>query len=150
MNDHIATIERMLSEARDAADALQAARAAADVEMEAVKVKHATLVQQCGDRVEQIAKSIKSYAKTHRAELFDGKDRVDLRHGALLHVVRSVVRRSRKVTVEILEWLGFQDGVRVEKKVDWDVVEKWPNERLLAVGTERVTQEMFDFEINGR
>ena len=60
---------------------------------------------------------------------------------------KHAVKRAKAVTPEVLEAHGYLDGVRVEKKVNWDVLEKWPEEKLVAVGTERKTKEDVEYEL---
>jgi len=49
--------------------------------------------------------------------------------------------------LERLEEMGFSEAVRVAKSVDWDVLERWPDEKLNLVGTERVPKETIEYEL---
>lgn len=49
----------------------------------------------------------------------------------------------------LLEELGYVDGIKIEKSVNWDEIEKWSDERLTAIGTERVTKEEFGYDLRG-
>lgn len=116
-------------------------------EAEALKERHAGKLEPLKAQLKALEKDLEKLAKARREDLFRGSDRVDLPAGSLLHVAQARVVRARAVTVEKLEELGFQDGVRIEKRVDWDSIEQWPLERLAAIGTERKIRESFPYEL---
>jgi DNA repair ATPase RecN len=39
------------------------------------------------------------------------------------------------------------EAIIIEKKVNWDELEKWPDEKLIACGTERVVKEKIIYEL---
>jgi phage host-nuclease inhibitor protein Gam len=84
--------------------------------------------------------------KASRREFFAAADLVDLRHGFLLYGRRQVVRKSRGV-LALLESLKWKEAIKRTAKVRWEVLEDWPEARLISCGTERVTQETFDYEL---
>lgn len=121
----------------------------AQAEIEQVKARWHPHINYAGIKLQEAEAKLKALAKAHRAELFDGRDRVDLEHGALLFGVSQRVKRAKAVTVEALKALGQigRAAVRVVESVDWDALEKWPDERLIEIGTERVRREAFAYEL---
>lgn len=93
-----------------------------------------------------LEKQVRELAKVYRDDIFASADRLDLPHGALLYELQRRVKRARGV-LERLEAEGFLEAVKVAKSVDWDQLETWPEERLIYVGTERVTKEVYAYEV---
>jgi phage host-nuclease inhibitor protein Gam len=117
-------------------------------EMETLKKKYEEAVQTQELKISVLDKALNVLAKRHRAAIFDGADRVNLSHGALLWSIEERVRRARGV-LERLEALGMTGAVKVAKSVDWDQLEKWPDARLIEVGTERIRKEVFSYDVTG-
>lgn len=92
-------------------------------------------------------KALLKFAKKQRDVLFDGGDKVDLPHGVLLFSVKKWVRKARDVTVDLLKKLGFLSAVKVVESVNWDEIDAWPEERLILIGTERETKEIYAYEV---
>jgi phage host-nuclease inhibitor protein Gam len=139
-------VDALLAEMVNARHALARSEAQADLELTQAREEWRRRLAPLQERVAELDKAILQGAKTHRAELFDGRDRVDLPHGALLHSWQESVKRSRGVLAE-LKALGFDDAVRVVETVKWEVLEDWPEEKLVSVGTERVRKETFAYEV---
>jgi phage host-nuclease inhibitor protein Gam len=91
-------------------------------------------------------RQILGLCKTARQEFFAAADLVDLRHGFLLYGQRRVVRKPRGV-LALLESIQCEEAIKRTAKVRWEVLEGWPEARLIACGTERVDQETFAYEI---
>jgi hypothetical protein len=85
--------------------------------------------------------------KNNKEVLFDETDRLELGNGALLWSEFWKVKRAKTVTPAVLEDLGYLDGLRIEKKINWDVLEEWPEDRLIAVGTERKKKVNLEYEL---
>lgn len=98
--------------------------------------------------VDAAGKDIEAQAKASHAVLFDGTDQVTLAHGLIRFAESKVVVKARGVTVEGLEALGYLDGVKIEKSVDWDALQLWPDEKLIAAGTERKEKRTYSWELN--
>lgn len=152
---------KKLADAHKQADQLLAEIAAAKSELDGINQSWNAAVheleRQYGERAKQaksklqdLEKRLTKHAKTYQSEIFDGRDRIDLPTGALLHSVTLRVKRAKAVTPERLEELGYTDGVRIEKKVCWEQLETWPDERLIQAGTERVRKESIEYELKGR
>jgi len=115
-------------------------------EMDALKKKYEDMVSIHERKLSVLDKALNVLVKRNQAVIFDGNDRVDLSHGALLRSIEERVRRARGV-LERLEALGMTGAVKVVKSVDWDQLEKWPDARLMEVGTERVRKEVFSYDV---
>ena len=46
-----------------------------------------------------------------------------------------------------LKELGAADGIKISELVNWDKIEEWPDERLIEIGTERVKDDKFAYEL---
>jgi phage host-nuclease inhibitor protein Gam len=115
----------------------------------AVLVKrHAETTAPLKRQLEALDKQIKAHAKKHQVDLFAGKDRVDFANGALLRKEEQHVRHTRGM-LDRLEEIGADDAIKTVKSVDWDVLEKWTDERLIEAGTERFKKETFAYELFG-
>lgn len=73
--------------------------------------------------------------------------RVDLPRGALLYELTRPVVRRKTVTPDHLEKLGYPEAVKIAKSTDWDLLETWPEARLIEVGTKRKEKEVFSYEL---
>jgi len=113
-----------------------------------IKEEYSKRLKPVQDELGRLQKLLRVHMKQRREILFDGTDRVDLESGALLYKLEQRVKRARGV-LEKLEENGFTDAVKIAKSVDWDALEKWPVERLVLVGTERVQKEFFEYELKG-
>ena len=145
--DVIKGAELLLSDVAGAARTLADRTAEANAALEELRALHAPGVQEAKEALTAAEKALEKHCKKHQTTIFGNRDRVDLKHGALLHGVRKVVRKAKKTTVELLERLGFTDGVLVTKSVNWDVIEKWTDERLAAIYTERKSKETWGYEL---
>lgn len=116
--------------------------------LEALKAVYQKNTQPLRDKLARLEKVLLALEKRHRAVFFEGDScKVDLPHGALIYNLSRYVKRARAVTPERLEELGFPEGVKVVKSVDWDILSGWPDTRLLLVGTARVAKEEFGYEV---
>lgn len=98
-------------------------------------------------RLQGLDAAIVKLAKQRRIEFFDGTDRLDLPHGALLHSWQEAVKKARGVLAQ-LKNQGLTEAIQVVETVKWEVLNGWPEEKLIQVGTERRKQEVFAYEVN--
>ena len=73
--------------------------------------------------------------------------RLNLKHGALLYSLEKRVKQAKKM-LDRLKKHGYTDAIKIAESVNWDELEKWPDEKLAKVGTERVEKENFAYEVN--
>jgi len=115
-------------------------------ELEALKAKYYPEIEHRKEALRRLDLELERFAKKHMGELFKETDYVDTGLGRLIYQVKEAVKRARGV-LEKLEELGWQDAIIIEKKVNWDELEKWPDEKLIACGTERVVKEKIVYEL---
>lgn len=143
------TLERadhLLAELALSQDILVAAEMAAEVELAKARAKYAPLVAEAKEALASNEKALLEHIKKHRATLFDHTDQVDLAHGILLHGEEFKVKIPRNA-VAAIEAQGWEEALKRTVSVDRGVVEKWPTERLVAIGAERKSVETYTYEI---
>lgn len=138
--------DNMLQELGSVERQLQVERAAAQEQIDLVVANYKGRIGNLEKQLELLDKALRVYAKQHAGELFADADRVELRHGALMHAVDLRVKRIRDM-LERLDERGLSEAVKIARSVDWDVVEKWPDERLVDLGTERVRKDVYSYEV---
>lgn len=118
------------------------------IEVAALAAKHNEKSATVKKELEILGKQIAKFAKKHQADLFEGRDRIDLFNGALLHQEDSHVVKPRGVDMLArLKELGITDGIKITEMVDWDSIEEWSGERLIEIGTERRKSDRFAYEL---
>ncbi|MDI1471910.1 hypothetical protein THER_1665 [Thermodesulfovibrio sp. N1] len=114
-------------------------------EIEAIRSKYYRHIEEVKNDIRQYEEELQKFAFRHKAELFTG-DIADFQNGRLIYQIKKAVKRVRGI-LERLEQLGWNEAIIIEKKVNWDEIEKWTDERLIAVGTERVIKETINYEL---
>lgn len=115
--------------------------------LESLKAVYAGKLQPLVEKVKALGKDIPRFAKNHHTTLFGESDVVMLPSGEMRYAESKVVVHGRAVTVEVLRELGYLDGIHVEESVDWDVLDGWPDEKLLAAGTNRKDVKAYTWEL---
>lgn len=115
-------------------------------EIDKVRLKYDEMIKPIKESIALTDKELRKLAKQNKIDLFDGRDRVDLKNGALLYTIEKHVKRAKGI-LERLKEQGFTDAIRIAESVNWDEIDKWPDEQLKKVGTERVEKERFEYEI---
>jgi phage host-nuclease inhibitor protein Gam len=118
----------------------------AEYEIERIRSQYSEKLAEYKTQIDGLDKDIKSLARKNKAEVFDGKDQVNLEHGILLWGKEKKVSIPRDA-LDRIEAQGWTEAVKIAKSVDRAVVEKWPVERLTVIGAERKTVEKFSYEI---
>lgn len=114
-------------------------------ELEQVKNKYYKHIEEIKKDIREFEEELQKFALKHRHRLFEG-DLAELENGRLILQIKQAVKRVRGM-LERLEALGWTEAIIVEKKVNWEELEKWTDERLIAVGTERVIKETINYEL---
>ena len=138
--------EELLSRIREVGAAIDAAqerhrRAVADLE-----AKAAAETAPLREEITGLDKDIKSLMSAHRQNIFAVSNVVKLRVGALIREIADKVRIPRDALARIEEH-GWQEAIRIAKSVDRGVVEKWPDDKLAAIGAKRRAIEAFTYEV---
>lgn len=118
-----------------------------DAAIKELERQYGQRAREAKEQVRALEKQLVKHAKKHRIEVFGDRDRADLSAGALIWSVIRRVKRKKDVSVDRLKELGFTDGIKVVESVFWDRLETWPDEKLIAAGTERVTKESVEYEL---
>jgi len=128
-------------------DILAAAQAALQAEVLAAQAKFEKFITEAKDDFEAKEHALLGFMEEHRDELFDGTDQVDLAEGILLHGEKDRVKIPRTALAELLR-LKWEDGIkRADPVVDREKVEKWPVERLTAIGASKKPVEVYSYEL---
>ncbi len=138
--------ELMLAYIRAVNEQVAGMEARAEEEMERVRERYEGPLAEARDKQRQAEKDLVALMKENRGVLFDGTDQVDLKTGVLLHGEKDRVKIPRDA-VERIEAQGWEEALKRAVSVDRGVVEKWPDERLIMIGAERKTVEVFDYEL---
>jgi phage host-nuclease inhibitor protein Gam len=146
--EHHMRSEDLLADLRREMLALKSTVDIQATERDKMAERHKAAISPIKDRIAKLDKELRKYARKHKLALFEGGDRLDLLSGALLRQDEEHVKRARGVLDE-LQRLGLTEAIRTNPQVDWDVLEKWSDERLIEVGAERVPEETFAYELFG-
>ena len=138
--------DKYLQRLAAAAAELKELEAQAEAELAPVRQKWEAQLASRREQLAALDRDLLALCKSARQEFFAAADLVDLRHGFLIHARRRVVRISRG-TLAALEALKWEEAIRRTAKVRREVLETWPEARLIAVGAERGEQESFAYEI---
>ena len=117
-------------------------------EMEVIEAQYAGRIDAFRAEIESIEKALKKHVSKHRADIMGGRDRIDLPNGSILVADLERVKRIKKMLAK-LEAIGATGAIKTEKSVNWDEIEKWPDNALKLVGTCRVPVEQISWEIPG-
>lgn len=146
-NEVIEQAEKFLSEIKVCNNILEEIKQEAEEELKTIKEKYAAEMQSTKNRISEIEKQLVLLLKSNRALFFSEGDYKNLKNGAVWVRMKEYVKRARGVTVELLESLDYLDGIRIEKSVNWSEIKKWADERLVAIGVEKTTKEVFGYDI---
>jgi len=115
-------------------------------EMQAIRSRHEGPLAKFKEVREAYEKELIKFMKKHKAVLFDETDQVDLKMGILLHGQEDKVKIPRNA-LEKIKAQGWKEAIKTAESVDREVVENWPDERLIVIGAERKPVEVFDYEL---
>ncbi len=73
--------------------------------------------------------------------------RLNLEHGALLYSKNKLVKKAKGMLARLLK-NKERAAIKVVESVNWDELEKWPDDKLAKVGTERIEKELFAYEVS--
>ena len=126
----------------------QLARLEAEMEQEVSKVRarYRKPVEYLQTALQVAEKELKLLMKNNKAALFDHVDQVDLVHGLLLYGEAEKVSIPRDAAAKI-EHYGWEEALARIVKVRREIVEQWPEERLVVIGARRKTVEVYDYEL---
>ncbi|MDY0187815.1 MAG: host-nuclease inhibitor Gam family protein [Syntrophus sp. (in: bacteria)] len=145
--------DAMLAEIAQVTRDLEGMKAEAEARLEKLRNECQERMAPIAARLDELDKNLKKFAKKRSKAIFGEREagyigslRVDLPHGALIFSAEMRVKKARKV-LDAMKELGIKDGIKVVETVDWDALEKWSDERLITVGTERKRKEEYVYEV---
>ncbi len=138
-------VERFLAELKINKQMLNDIESQYKEEVEPIKNKYYKHIESIKNDIRQIEESLQKFALKNKYELFKG-DVAEFDNGRLIYQLTKQVKRVRGM-LERLEQLGWTEAIIIEKKVNWDEINKWTDERLIAAGTERIIKENVQYEL---
>ncbi|MBW2052731.1 MAG: host-nuclease inhibitor Gam family protein [Deltaproteobacteria bacterium] len=118
----------------------------AEAEMAEIRENYQARLAGPKEKLCGLEKTLSSLMKRNIAAVFDGREKVSLKHGFLLHT-RELKASIPRNALDKIEEQGWLEAVKVSKSVDRAVVEKWPDERLVVIGGKRRHVEKFTYEV---
>lgn len=141
--------DALLAEITEVTDMLAGEEELFNEELNELKGKYEAITHGLKGWISGCSGELIALMKKNAGEIFDGEDRVELKHGSLLFQIEERVKKARGV-LERLEELGIEEAIERSAKVKWDELEKWPVEKLVLVGTERKRKEVFSYELKAQ
>jgi len=138
--------DELLADIARHASGLAMVGAEAEAEMAAVREKYAPAVQMYGTLLQAAEKRLRELTREQHAALLGEADRVDLPHGAVLFTVEKRVKRIKGMLARLKKH-ALPDCVKTAESVDWEAVERLPDDTLEALGTGWKDKENFAYEV---
>jgi hypothetical protein len=120
--------------------------AKAQAEIDAVKKKYARIGKAKAE-MEAKGKELTKLLKKKSKAIYGGKDLVLTKYGKLTLSEGEAVSVP-KDALEAIKREGWMEAVRITEKIDKTVIEKWPDERLAAIGATRKPKTTYGWETN--
>ena len=137
----------LLKESREARGALEDKREQIERMIREIRETHGPESRELKAEVDALEKDLVQLMKRNKAVLFEDTDEVALDEGVLLHGHDDKVKIPRDAAKKI-EHFGWIEALRyADPTVDRATVEKWPGERLAAIGADRKRVETFEYEL---
>jgi phage host-nuclease inhibitor protein Gam len=138
-----------LADLKRLSSALEAEERVYQERIGAIQKEHASRITEMRTDLEKAEKTLRSYLKKNKIDIFPGKtDRVSLSGGVILRQIGKVVSKARHITVEYLRGKGLETGIKVEEKVNWQEIETWSDDQLSQIETDRKPKETFAYELS--
>ena len=117
-------------------------------EIRRITLKFQRDIDQAQARIGEADKELRALMKAETGAIFEGRDTATLEHGVLTHTVEEKLRiQNRARAIEILKEQGWTEAVLVIEKINRPVVEAWPEDRLVVIGANRRTKDVFGYEV---
>lgn len=122
---------------------------AVETRLQEIRSIYSANIQEDKAELEMLEKDLIALMKANKAALFDDTDQVNLEAGILLRGEEEKVKIPRNA-LELIEREGWDEAIKVAKTVDREVVEGWPDERLVIIGAERKPVVEYSYEVRAR
>lgn len=137
----------LLYSIRDTQREIARITSAADEEIEKVRMKYQRHISVLQEKLQGLDREIVGLMKSNK-KMFEGRDKISLTNGFLLHAKEMKVSLPRDILKRI-EDQGWEEGYRVLKSIDRPAIEKWDDEKLSIVGGKRKPVKKFAYEVIG-
>jgi phage host-nuclease inhibitor protein Gam len=124
------------------------ARIEADVEKQIAEIRkqYQAKIETLQETLAMDEKTLITCLKKNKAELFNKAEKVTLPHGIVIHTTEARLSLPKNA-VEAIESLGWNEAIKIAKSVDREMVEKWPIEKIIAIGGDKKPKEKFEYEL---
>lgn len=139
--------EELLAGIREISTKLKAREAEAEKALAAVQAKFAD-IPDLQERLNALDAELKKLMKKAESELFGGSDSLRLNGGALFKAEEDKVRIP-KTALSAIKNEGWLEAIKTVESVKREIVEKWPVERLAAIGAEKKPHKSFSYQLKG-
>lgn len=140
----------LLGHIAETMDALEAAEREMNAKIETIRGTYASRLESLQGILGGLEKELRSWLMRYEEEIFGPETQRDVwvrcSKGTLVRQWERRVKRARGV-LEALEKLGRMEAIKVAKSVHWDALERWSDEELRAVGTERVERALYGWDV---
>ena len=120
--------------------------AAYNKEAEILQKKYKDQVKTYSEALTIAEQSLIKLMKKERQYLFIGGGVLTLASGSLIFNTKEKLRIP-KDAVEKCEEQGFTDAIKIVKQLDREVVETWPDAKLVLIGADKKTVDEFGYEL---
>jgi hypothetical protein len=142
----IMEIDELFAKIREEKKALEKLEAGYQKALEKLQAKYYPEIEARKQALRIYEEELEKLAIRYAGELFGDSDLCETRLGRLIKQIKIAVKKARGV-LEKLEKFGWHEAIIIEKKVNWAVLEQWPDEKLIACGTERVRKVKIVYEL---
>ena len=136
----------MLAEIGRLGKTIEAAEADAQAKIEQIRKATVAELEPVRDRLKETEKALLKLMKAERKAIFDGNQKITLKHGILIHTRELKVTIPRDALKKIKE-LGWAEAIKIAESLDRGAVEKWTDERLFLIGAERKEKPEWKWEV---
>lgn len=102
-------------------------------------------------RREALESGVLAFAEYNREELFQKKKSLELDFGSIGYRKSTSIKTLAKTTWAMvlgrIKELKFTEAIRTKEDVNREVLQTWPDERLVLVGAKRVEEDTFWIEL---
>jgi len=142
----IMEIDELFAKIKAEKRALEKLETSYQKQLEKLQAKYYQKIEAHKQSLRTYEEKLEKLATRYAADLFEDSDLCETRLGRLIKQTKIAVKKARGV-LEKLEKLGWTEAIELIKKVNWAVLEQWPDEKLIACGTERVRKVKIIYEL---
>lgn len=118
-------------------------------EFDAVRAKYSIEIDTTESLIRDYEDGLEALVKDRRGEILFGEDRADLHHGAVMLKIETRVKRVRKM-LDRLKEENLTQAIKINESVDWDVIDRFDDDTIARIGSDRVNIERFSYELKAK